>query len=58
MKEDANTTRIIKTMPSVMRSARARQLGLKGDAGIDHIIGQYVDQFLADEMEFPTLLAT
>jgi hypothetical protein len=59
VREDANTNRIIKSMPSVMKSQRARELlHMRGDASIESIITAYVDEFLSDEMEYPTLLSS
>lgn len=60
VRQDANTNRIIKSMPSVMEAHRARRvLHMKGDASIETIITAYVDEFLSDEMDnYPTLLSS
>jgi hypothetical protein len=52
---DPTTDRLVKSMPSVMHSPRAAELGLPRDRSVEEIVQNYVEEFLGDEMvkEYP-----
>lgn len=51
VKVDPWVSGIVRSMPQVMHSPRARALGLPRDASVEAVIDEYVDEFLDDEMK-------
>ena len=45
---DPDTQRIVDSWPARMEAGRARALGLSGDDGLERIVSEYIEDFLAD----------